>query len=306
MRILNVFLVVLLVPTHIEAFVPVARENLRDLALPDSLKTATRRLAASPRLAGPPPPPWRFQVSHIHYQFRWIKAEQAENHTPTNVKLLSFGGYTLGGLFCVAYENSPIGPYQEVAVLSGLVIKPSSLLFLPHIGAWASHILVDSEDAMTYGKKYWGLPAKVVDIEFDEGTIEGGTTISFINGANPAVKISGWSAKSNDHHQQSSFSWLNVSLPSLSGCLPILKDKGFSEVVSASPLLEYPLRIMNPESIRMLSSDAEEMTVQHINNESKQGDTWFEEIRQLLSGSKPSISVLIDNVELEAGVAKEI
>jgi hypothetical protein len=42
----------------------------------------------------------------------------------------------------------------------------------------------------------------------------------------------------------------------------------------------------------------------HTNNNST--DPWYGDIQQLLAESKPSISLLIDDVELEAGMAREV
>jgi hypothetical protein len=140
----------------------------------------------------PPPPPWPFHAAHIYYQLRWMKADIAAKHCPpapptTNLYQLSIFGYTLGGIFCIEYANSPIGPYREVAILSSLVgmvpqrkrkqhPQPQQVLGLPQLGAWASHIYVDSNDAAQYGTKYWGLPATVVPIEMIASTAPTATT----------------------------------------------------------------------------------------------------------------------------------
>ena len=75
---------------------------------------------------------------------------------------LSLFGWTLGGVFAVEWADSPLGPYREVAVLSGLVAS-SDL----RIGAWASHIIVTSEGAAEAGKAVFGLPATPGSIEFE-------------------------------------------------------------------------------------------------------------------------------------------
>ena len=58
------------------------------------------------------------------------------------------------------WQDSPIGPYQEVAVLSGLVARGLS------IGAWASHIVVTTDDAVLAGRSVFGLPARQGSIDF--------------------------------------------------------------------------------------------------------------------------------------------
>jgi hypothetical protein len=221
----------------------------------------------------------------------------------------------LGGIFVVSYEDSPIGPYREVAVLSGLVLATPAMSrpWTWSLGAWASHILVDSQAAMTYGQEFWGLPTQVVEMEFEKGNnMGGGTTLTFLQGSNEnaAVRMEGWTAAagSTDRHDKPpSFAWWDVSLPSLSGCLPI-SGKSDTRSPAMSPLLEYPLRITHPRSIRVLLPRRDSiMTTEylhHTNNNST--DPWYGDIQQLLAESKPSISLLIDDVELEAGMAREV
>ena len=138
-------------------------------------------------------PPWTFRASRIYYQFQAIPKETAQQYCPpcrsssssssssssnpsAPLTLVSLGGYTLGGIFCVEYDESPIGPYREVALLSSLVVRPAWPF--PAIGAWASHIFVNSEPAARYGRAFWGLPATVVpvDFEWDAATSGASTT----------------------------------------------------------------------------------------------------------------------------------
>ena len=84
------------------------------------------------------------------YQPKLVRASAARRVTPPGVFLLSLAGWTLGGTFCVDWTSSPIGPYREVAVLSGLVVRGGTA------GAWASHIIVTSPDAVDAGREFWG------------------------------------------------------------------------------------------------------------------------------------------------------
>jgi hypothetical protein len=61
------------------------------------------------------------------------------------------------------------------------------------MGAWASHIFVDSQAAADYGREYWGLPATVVPIQFlsEEESSQGGA-ISFHG--DDGIDIHGWEA----------------------------------------------------------------------------------------------------------------
>ena len=132
---------------------------------------ALRGSAATPRARQPatadlrlPPTPWSFPGARILYQPTFVRVADAEAVTPRarGLTLLSLFGWTLGGVFAVEWADSPLGPYREVAVLSGLVAS-SDL----RIGAWASHIIVTSEGAAEAGKAIFGLPATPGSIEFE-------------------------------------------------------------------------------------------------------------------------------------------
>lgn len=205
-----------------------------------------------------PPAPWSFQASQIHYQLRTVSAPiAAANIPPTqnnglNLISLPLGDkgqmMTLGGLFAVEYESSPVGPYKEIAVLSGLVARNWGL---GGLGAWASHIFVDSVDAAKAGEEIWGLPATVVPIDFDLPTpnrsgdeAKGEDGVTFILN-NDKVGVAGWKKTSRrvsdlDLDLSQSF---GVSLPSFSGCLS-----------STDPLLRYPLTICAPNNLELAAA----------------------------------------------------
>mmetsp|Transcript_1175 Transcript_1175/g.2360 ORF Transcript_1175/g.2360 Transcript_1175/m.2360 type:complete len:308 (-) Transcript_1175:101-1024(-) len=115
-----------------------------------------------------PQPPWCFSNARVLYQPTFVPVEYARAVTPTGnddkgggLTMLSLFGWTLGGLFVVDWTQSPIGPYREVAVLSGLVARDLS------IGAWASHIVVTSADAVESGRDLFGLPTVLGSIDFE-------------------------------------------------------------------------------------------------------------------------------------------
>jgi len=119
-----------------------------------------------------PLPPWSFPNARVLYQPTFVPIKAARAVTPTTsnqnneggggLTLLSLFGYTLGGLFLVEWTHSPIGPYREVAVLSGLVLRDFS------IGAWASHIVVTSPEAVESGRDLFGLPTVLGSIDFGD------------------------------------------------------------------------------------------------------------------------------------------
>ena len=121
------------------------------------------------------PPPWTFPNARVLYQPAFVRVDAARAVTPTTgLTLLSLFGWTLGGTFVVEWTDSPIGPYREVAVLSGLVARGFN------IGAWASHIIVTTPDAVDSGREFFGLPTNLGTIAFEpsEGAAQDATTVA--------------------------------------------------------------------------------------------------------------------------------
>ena len=121
-----------------------------------------RRLAAQTNAADAyPPAPWSFSNARVMYQPTLVRAAAARAVTPSDgLTLLSCFGWTLGGVFVVDWTESPVGPYREVAVLSGLVARGFS------IGAWASHIVVTTPQSEGGGRAVFGLPTVLGSVDF--------------------------------------------------------------------------------------------------------------------------------------------
>mmetsp|Transcript_14734 Transcript_14734/g.22512 ORF Transcript_14734/g.22512 Transcript_14734/m.22512 type:complete len:382 (-) Transcript_14734:242-1387(-) len=121
-------------------------------------------------LSAPPPlPPYTFTNARVLYQPTFVPVRAARAApTPTDgLTLLSLFGWTLGGVFVAEWETSPVGKYREVAVLSGIVARFSNDTgFRLELGAWASHIVVTTDPAVAAGRKQFGLPAKLGNVEF--------------------------------------------------------------------------------------------------------------------------------------------
>mgnify|MGYP003316945670 CR=1 FL=1 len=123
-----------------------------------------RRLAARSDDDTYPPAPWSFRNARVMYQPTLVRVSAARAVTPRDgLTLLSLFGYTLGGVFVVDWTESPVGPYREVAVLSGLVARGLS------IGAWASHIVVTTPASVGGGRAVFGLPTVLGSVEFNAG-----------------------------------------------------------------------------------------------------------------------------------------
>ncbi|TKY49254.1 carboxy-lyase protein [Spatholobus suberectus] len=99
-------------------------------------------------------PPWVFRGS-AWYQLHLVKAEKARACIPKEFKLVEAFGYTLGGFFLASYEDSPVGVFDELVVIAGLVWnRPTSC-------AWATRVYVNNDDACCHGRKEVGLPSQM-------------------------------------------------------------------------------------------------------------------------------------------------
>ncbi|BAT93182.1 hypothetical protein VIGAN_07210600 [Vigna angularis var. angularis] len=99
-------------------------------------------------------PPWVFRGS-AWYQLHLVKAEKARAYIPKEFKLVEAFGYTLGGFFLASYEDSPVGVFDELVVIAGLVWnRPTSC-------AWATRVYVNNDDACCHGRKEVGLPSQM-------------------------------------------------------------------------------------------------------------------------------------------------
>lgn len=99
-------------------------------------------------------PPWVFKGSAL-YQLNLVKAEIARTFIPKEFRLVEAFGYTLGGFFLANYSDSPAGTFDELVVIGGIVWNP------PTSCAWATRVLVSSDEACIHGRKDVGLPSYV-------------------------------------------------------------------------------------------------------------------------------------------------
>ncbi|XP_057453420.1 protein NEOXANTHIN-DEFICIENT 1 isoform X2 [Lotus japonicus] len=98
--------------------------------------------------------PWVFRGS-AWYQLHLVKAEKARAYIPKEFKLVQAFGYTLGGFFLASYEDSPVGVFDELVVIAGLVWnRPTSC-------AWATRVYVNNGEACYHGRKEVGLPSQM-------------------------------------------------------------------------------------------------------------------------------------------------
>lgn len=176
-------------------------------------------------------------------------------------------------------------------MLAGLVTE-KTVLGMPNllkVGAWASHIFVNLEDAAVYGKKIWGLPASVVPIDFEMPPMNNTSHAPREMDAYPSfvfsdsfegVGVAGWTSSRASQTQSSVSSpiggFLDVTLPSYSGRLSPTTD----------PLLRYPLTISNLGVIS--GSRTNNMPMM------KNVEDIDENLMRLLQESNPLFSVEVD------------
>ncbi|KAH6771124.1 hypothetical protein C2S52_015927 [Perilla frutescens var. hirtella] len=101
------------------------------------------------------------------YQLHLVKAKTARAFIPKDFKLVEAFGYTLGGFFLANYEDSPVGKFDELVVIAGIVWNP------PTSCAWAARVLVNSDKACLHGKKDVGLPSQFANFTKSVSAIPG-------------------------------------------------------------------------------------------------------------------------------------
>lgn len=107
-----------------------------------------------------PPPPWTLkglallttQLIDIDAVRPWVPAEA------TIVQVLP--GRTLGSLYFSIYRAGSSLEYSE------LIVAPALLAYGGKVGAWVSHIYVDSEASVAGGREIWGLPKEMAQFDW--------------------------------------------------------------------------------------------------------------------------------------------
>ncbi|XP_029129457.1 protein NEOXANTHIN-DEFICIENT 1 isoform X3 [Cajanus cajan] len=137
-------------------------------------------------------PPWVFKGS-AWYQLHLVKADKARACIPKEFKLVEAFGYTLGGFFLASYEDSPVGVFDELVVIAGLVWnRPTSC-------AWATRVYVNNDEACYHGRKEVGLPSQMA--RFSKALLMRSMLIAV-----PALGLGHWMGPT-----------IRMSLPSFSG-----------------------------------------------------------------------------------------
>jgi|APGre2960657404_1045060.scaffolds.fasta_scaffold48048_1 hypothetical protein len=110
--------------------------------------------------------PWTF-TGRALYQLQLVRSEEARKFVPPGFSLVELFGHTLGGFYLARYDDSPVGAFDELVLLSGLVWNA------PTSCAWASRVYVSNRAARDHGRAHVGLPSRVADF-LPLPTVEGG------------------------------------------------------------------------------------------------------------------------------------
>jgi hypothetical protein len=268
------------------------------------------------------PPPWSFPNARVLYQPTFVPVEAARAVTPSRgVNLLSLFGWTLGGVFVVEWTASPVGPYREVAVLSGLVARGLSL------GAWASHIVVTTPDAVEAGREVFGLPTRLGSVSFSASSESSwrGVGLRAARGAatglkaafgaaapgvaepveglraapasaprgfrfdgDGAISVCGWDdGWSSDPQDDASADGASLSLPSFSGRL--------RTPAGETPLLRYPL-VLGPTRRARLRPPMPTLASESVEDD----------LKAILGGPFACPCIQVDGVMVVAGRPEEV
>mmetsp|Transcript_7417 Transcript_7417/g.21914 ORF Transcript_7417/g.21914 Transcript_7417/m.21914 type:complete len:289 (+) Transcript_7417:202-1068(+) len=104
--------------------------------------------------------PWIFKGRAL-FQLQLVKVSEARKYVPEGLKLVNFFGYTLGGFFLSRYTDSPVGEFDELVAMAGLVWN------FPGSCAWAARVYVNDKTARDHGLHKVGLPSRQASFEQD-------------------------------------------------------------------------------------------------------------------------------------------
>lgn len=90
------------------------------------------------------------------------RTEEARKHIPDDFRIVDFFGWTLGGIYLARYSDSPVGAFDELVVLAGLVWNP------PTSCAWAQRVYVSNRAARNHGLRHVGLPSRLASFAQQE------------------------------------------------------------------------------------------------------------------------------------------
>ena len=134
--------------------------------------------------------PWRFD-GRLWFRPALVRAPST---LPGGLSAVSLFGWTIGGVVCLEYDVSPVGPYREYVTMGSMVSKRGAL------GQWGSRLFVSTSAAEEVCQRVWAVPAEVRAIDFAEDGSELRVDAppaleARDDGPRPsAIRVSGWAA----------------------------------------------------------------------------------------------------------------
>ncbi|KNA23743.1 hypothetical protein SOVF_021660 isoform C [Spinacia oleracea] len=207
-------------------------------------------------------PPWSFKGRAL-YQFHLVKSDLARSLIPKEFTLVEAFGYTLGGFFLANYDHTPAGVFDELVVIAGIVWNP------PTSCAWASKVLVNSNEACIHGRREVGLPSDVARFtkSRDSQQMQGHRKAEPSSRFHLDTQVTQITSPVNfsinllsSVPEKNSKGWLgpviNMSLPSFSG-----RTEYNPNLLKYSCQIECRVRVVQPLEISRLSpTDAEDQS----------------------------------------------
>lgn len=105
-------------------------------------------------------PSFRRSLAINHTCFHHIQPPpQARKYIPSELPLVNFFGWTLGGFYLARYTHSPVGAFDELVALAGLAWN------FPTSCAWAARVYVNNKEARDHGISSVGLPSRLASFK---------------------------------------------------------------------------------------------------------------------------------------------
>jgi hypothetical protein len=109
------------------------------------------------------PPPWQLRGEAV-VALKMVRKELVQSLVPPDAHIVSVGpGRTIAVLYLAQYRESPVGEYREI------IVAPAIVRWQGRLGAWISHILVDSERSVLAGRCIWALPKELASMQWHWG-----------------------------------------------------------------------------------------------------------------------------------------
>lgn len=107
-----------------------------------------------------PHPPWRLAGCAL-LRLQLMPLNLATVWVPSPLKVVPvLPGHTLGAFFLAQYRAGSTLQYHE------LIVAPAIARYGTWLGAWVSHIYVDSELSVAGGKEIWALPKQLAQFHW--------------------------------------------------------------------------------------------------------------------------------------------